>query len=107
MNDKHDPEEELARAKDSLRLEEIYRIGWLVALIICTPLGLYLIGVANSTEGGAAEAYGIICFFLLFAAGTAAAAVMVLTFGVMPHSRQVVRRCQREYDKYLVREAGL
>ena len=107
MNDKRDPEEQLYAAKEDLRMERMYRRGWLTAALICIPAGLYLIPVADAAGGNMGKVYGMLCFCLMIAGMISAVAVMIQTFSGVPHARRIVDRRQREYNKQLVREAGL
>lgn len=107
MNDILDSEGELYEAKEDLRMERMYRRGWLTAALICIPAGLYLIPVADAAGGNTGKVYGLLCFCLTVAGLISAVGVMVQTFYGVPNARRIVDRRQREYDKQLVREAGL
>ena len=107
MNNGNDPEEELYEAKEDLRMERAYRNGWIIAFLVCGPAGMYLIPVADAAGGNMGKAYGLICCMLFLAAMTSAVAFMIQTFSGIPHARRKVDRSQREYDKFIVAEAGL
>lgn len=107
MNGIHDPEGELYEAKGDLRMSRMYRRGWLTAALICIPAGLYLVPVADAAGGNTGKVYGLLCFCLMVAGLISAVGVMVQTFYGVPYARRVVDRHQREYDKFLVSEAGL
>ena len=107
MNNGHGPEEDLYEAKEELRMQRVYRRGWLVGFLVCLPAGMYLIPVADAAGGNTGKVYGLLCFCLMVAGLISAVGVMVQTFSGIPHARRIVDRRQREYDKFLVSEAGL